>query len=260
MSRIELLVIFSFSIISLTYGQGKSVGVPTDDNCPILDGIHVSVLRRIFGAGFHKHILSEFELMLTSTILPERCHVIVEETIPRGAYVDPDELRDLEEKSGLRTHVPATISTEKAEFESDAFRVLVHRNLDVQENLRVTKIMLPIKMRYHRPAPSTNKDNPTAIVKIQNPRILLNCQGEDLTDNCSSRIVTGYCSNFESKCQYINLPYRVNVAGLEVSVPVGNSDHTSLVVAVTTLITCGGTIYLLITMYRDEKITHSHTD
>lgn len=260
MVRIVYFVVNLWTLICLAYGQGKSVGVPTDEKCPILDGIHVSVLRRIFGAGFHKHILSEFELMLTSTILPERCHVIVEETIPRGAFVDADELRDLEERSGLRVRVPSTVSTEKAEFESEAFRVLIHRNLDVQENLRVTKIMFPIKMRYHRPAPTTSsRENPTAIVKIQNPRILLNCQGEDLTDNCTSRVVTGYCSNFESKCQYINLPYKVNVAGLEVSVPVGNSDHTSLVVAITTLITCGGTIYLLVTLYREEKI-HRRTD
>jgi len=253
MGSLLLGVIGLTAIFGLTYGQGKSVGVPTDDKCTILNGIHVSMLRRIFGAGFHKTILSEFELMLTSTILPERCYIIVEETVPRGAFVDVDELKDLYHKTGLRTHVPAMVSTEKAEFESDAFRVMIHRNLDVQENLRISKIMLPIKMRYHRPAPSTHSgDNPSAIVKIQNPRILLNCQGEDLTDNCTSRTSTGYCSNFESKCQYINLPYKVNVGSLEVGVPVGNSDHTSLVVAVTTLVTCGATIYLLITLYRHE--------
>ena len=40
---------------------------------------------------------------------------------------------------------------------------------------------------------------------------------------------------------------------LQVSVPVGNSEHGSLVVAVTTLVTSGATIYLIITMFRQIK-------
>ena len=39
----------------------------------------------------------------------------------------------------------------------------------------------------------------------------------------------------------------------QVSVPVGNSEHTSLVVAVTTLVTSGATIYLIIAMFREIK-------
>ena len=36
----------------------------------------------------------------------------------------------------------------------------------------------------------------------------------------------------------------------KVSVPVGNTDHTSLVVGVTTLVTCGATIYIVIALFR----------
>ena len=32
------------------------------------------------------------------------------------------------------------------------------------------------------------------------------------------RIVTGYCGHFDKKCQYINLPYKINVASLEVNI------------------------------------------
>ena len=39
----------------------------------------------------------------------------------------------------------------------------------------------------------------------------------------------------------------------QVSVPVGNSEHTQLVVAVTTLVTSGATIYLVISMFRQIK-------
>jgi len=249
-----LLLFVSLLDFDVVSGQGKSVGIPTDDTCPTLSGIYVSVMRRIFNPGIHKQILSEIELMLTSTLLPEKCHVLVEETIPRGAYVDPDELRELMVKTALSTFVPSSVHVEKAEFESEAFRVFIYRRLEVQENLRVTKIMLPVKLRYHRPAPPPKEgEHPMAIVKIQNPRIMLSCEGEDITDNCTGRMVTGYCGQFDSKCQYINLPYKINVASLEVSVPVGNSEETSLVVAVTTIITCGATIYLLIAIFRTNK-------
>merc|ERR1712154_504993 len=63
-----------------------------------------------------------------------------------------------------------------------------------------------------------------------------------------------YCDETGSaKCEWINLPYKINVASVEVSVPVGNMEHTSMVVGVTTLVTCGATIYLIITMFRQVK-------
>jgi len=40
---------------------------------------------------------------------------------------------------------------------------------------------------------------------------------------------------------------------VEVSIPVGNTEHSSLVVAVTTITTCGATIYLIITLFRQVK-------
>ena len=54
-------------------GQGKAVSAAKDEEaCPLLDGVFVSVMRRIFSQGFHKQLLSEVELMLTTTLLPDR--------------------------------------------------------------------------------------------------------------------------------------------------------------------------------------------
>lgn len=60
--------------------------------------------------------------MLTTSLLPERCRLVVEETLPKGMYVDPDQLRDVAEFTGLRTYVSgkmidATIS--RMTFELD---------------------------------------------------------------------------------------------------------------------------------------------
>ena len=41
-----------------------------------------------------------------------------------------------------------------------------------------------------------------------------------------------------------------NVNAIEVSVPVGNTDHTTLVVGLTTFIVSGGTVYLMVTLFR----------
>ena len=45
-----------------------------------------------------------------------------------------------------------------------------------------------------------------------------------------------------------------NVNAIEVSVPVGNSDHTTMVVGLTTFIVSGGTVYLLVTLFRTVEM------
>ena len=119
----------------------------------------------------------------------------------------------------------------------------------------MTSIQIPVNMRYHKPGPpSSDGSPPMASIKIPNPHLLLYCPQHDMVANCSFRKVTTFCDETgSSKCEWINLPYKINVASVEVSIPVGNSEHTSLVVGVTTLVTCGATIYLIITMFRQVK-------
>jgi len=257
-----LAVLLVSTLISVSAAEVAINTIPTQHQgtCPLLDGVFVSVMRRIFNPGFHKELLSEVELMLTTTLLPDRCTLLMEETIPRGAYVDPDQLRELRYKSGLRTFIPTKVDVEKPEFESEAWRVFVFRPLRVQENLRLTSVQLPVHIRYHKPSapvPGHNRGDPgapMATVKINNPRLLLSCQDEDLMSNCSERRVTSYCDDTGlEKCDWLNLPYKINVANIEVSIPVGNTEHTGLVVAVTTLVTSGATIYLVISMFRQIK-------
>jgi len=45
-------------------GQGKAVSTTKEgETCSFLDGVFVSVMRRIFSQGFHKQLLSEVEVM-----------------------------------------------------------------------------------------------------------------------------------------------------------------------------------------------------
>lgn len=231
----------------------------SQSSCTYLDGIYTSMMRRIFNQGFHKELSTEIELMLTTVSLPERCSLVVEETIPKGMYVDPDQLRDISEFTGLRTFVAATVDVEKPEFESEVFRLFVFRELEPQENLRVTRVEVPVHLRYHRPREPTDlerarHEQPMAIVKMQNPRLLLACDGENFASACPERMVSSYCdSSGASKCEYLSIPYRANTNGVEVSVPVGNLDHTLHVVALTTLVVSGGTIYLMVSLFRRSE-------
>jgi len=92
-------------------------------------------------------------------------------------------------------------------------------------------------------------------VRVPNPRLLLACpEDPDLSVNCSARTVSAFCDETgQEKCDWINVPYKINVGSVEVSIPVGNTEHSSLVVAVTTITTCGATIYLIITLFRQVK-------
>jgi len=256
MKLLPILLLQLLLGLQLVSGQGKVVSsAKAGETCPFLEGVFVSVMRRIFSQGFHKQLLSEVELMLTTTLLPDKCQLLVEETMPRGAYVDPDEMRDLRFKTGLRSFIPVKVDVEKPEFESEAFRIFIYRTLKVRENLRVTSVQIPVKIRYHKPdSPPSDGSPPMETVKIQNPRLMISCPQEDMLTNCSSRKVMAFCDETgSSKCEWINIPYKINVASVEVSIPVGNTEHTSMVVGVTTLVTCGATIYLIITMFREVK-------
>jgi len=238
---------------------------PVPKSCPFYGGIFTSVMRRIFNPGFHKDLLTEIELMLTTSSLPPKCTLLIEETIPRGMYVDPDQLRDIREFRGLQAFIPTTVDVEKPEYESESFRVFIFRKLNIQENLRVTAVQLPVHLRYHKPAkvsdskPSTSA--PSAIVKLQNPRLLLTCEGDNIAAYCPERTVTSFCdSSGTEKCEFLDIPYDVNVNAIEVSVPVGNVEHTTYVVGLTTFLVSASTIYLLGTLFRSHEASHLHQD
>ena len=114
--------------------------------------------------------------------------------MPRGAYVDPDEMRDIMFKTGLRSFIPVKVDVEKPELDSETFRVFIFRTLKVRQNLQVTSIQIPVNIRYHKPGPPPLDGRPPmATIKIPNPRLLLACPQDDTVVNCSGRKVTAFC-------------------------------------------------------------------
>nr|ACO15466.1 Phosphatidylinositol-glycan biosynthesis class X protein precursor [Caligus clemensi] len=233
--------------------------------CPLLEGVYISVMRRIYNQGFHKELSTEVELMLTTSVLPDQCTLLIEEIVPRGMYVDPDQMRSLSNKNGNQYYIGVKVDVEKPEFEPESFRLFLFKELKIQENLRVASASFPIHLRYHKPASPMNSavdpsfeasaKSPSAIVKIHNPRLLLRCElGDesiDFDDSCPERITSSHCDALgNTKCDYLILSYKVNTKNVEVSVPVGNKEHTPYVVGITTFIVNGGTVYLMVSMFR----------
>ena len=152
--------------------------------------------------------------MLTTSTLPDKCRLVVEETFPRGMYVDLDQLRDLAEMQGLRTYTSAKINVESPAFEAESFRLYIFVNLEIQENLRLVKVELPVHLRYQKPRFQTSSekkrgDQPVAMVRLQNPRLLLSCEGENVSQHCPERTVVSHCdSTGEGQCEYLQIPYK----------------------------------------------------
>uniref|UniRef100_A0A0K2THT6 Phosphatidylinositol-glycan biosynthesis class X protein n=1 Tax=Lepeophtheirus salmonis TaxID=72036 RepID=A0A0K2THT6_LEPSM len=268
--KLGLLVILTITNSNCIKLRESSVdGVKGNGSkCPLLEGVYISVMRRIYNQGFHKELSTEIELMLTTSVLPDKCTLLIEEIIPRGMYVDPDQMRTLAHVNDNNFYIGVKVDVEKPEFESEAFRLFLFKDLKIQENLRIASAAFPIHIRYHKPAsPSLDKldpsfeasaTSPSAIVKIHNPRLLLRCkQGYDegvSTDfdvYCPERVTSAHCdSTGTNKCDYLILPYKVNTKNVEISVPVGNTEHIPHVVGITTFIVSGGTVYLMVSMFR----------
>ncbi len=106
------------------------------------------------------------------------------------------------------------MDVEKPEFESEAFRLFVFRSLETQENLRLTRVEIPVHLRYHKPREPTDlqkirHEQPVDYVKMQNPRLLLACDGENFAAQCPDMMVSSFCdSSGTTKCEYLNVPYK----------------------------------------------------
>ena len=73
MMLLSFLLLLLLPDPQLAAGQGRAMSPAKDgETCPFLDGVFVSVMRRIFMQGFHKQLLSEVELLLTTTLLPDK--------------------------------------------------------------------------------------------------------------------------------------------------------------------------------------------
>lgn len=211
-------------------------GVQCNEVCEI----HATIIRRIENEGFHRDIHSLVEIVTGSSTPWGDCMMILEESMPSGLYVNPDQLADLRRFGHVQACPIGIVDVEAPQKDSVPHSVHVYSSLNRTENLLSASLTLPFHVRYHSPIPHGGYST----VQLGAPSLLLHCEN-DLQCVHGKRVHApcGPCSR--ELCQWVSLVYKTNSPTISLHVPVGNSSHYALVIIVTLLVTCGGCIYIL---------------
>ncbi|XP_060074856.1 phosphatidylinositol-glycan biosynthesis class X protein-like isoform X2 [Ylistrum balloti] len=173
------------------------------------------------------------------------CDVMLLELLPPGAYIDPFQLRSLREFGGPK-FLSDPVDVEQPEYLAPSLNISLYTSplsdaTDKQDFL-MTSVTIPIHLRYHRPSSS---DEYTSVI-IQNPLLLLSCTQKDYIGAVIGEEELPCTSATLIKCKWTVVKYLSDVDAIEVTVPVGQTSHTLLVVVGTLIMTVAGSLVILL--------------
>ena len=231
------------------------------------EGRGAAVARRAgTGAGLHP--------TLTTTLVARRgCRVALLESLPRGAFVDADQVRDLERRGflgGARVRGLASVDVEAPaervrndsvplRFVVDATRSRASRAACARADLLELTVGLPLHLRYHAPLPP-NANSQHADVEVPPPVVCAaECAGEAVSapsDACVQVLAMAVAEEEEEQAQAWSRALRAVAPARESSedalaradlrvrfrVPVGSAAHEGVVTAVTVLSVAAGCV------------------
>uniref|UniRef100_A0A8C5SHC1 Phosphatidylinositol-glycan biosynthesis class X protein n=1 Tax=Laticauda laticaudata TaxID=8630 RepID=A0A8C5SHC1_LATLA len=193
------------------------------------------ISQQLLKYGFHRDLLLRIDLGIVDKGL-ESCRLAIKVHLPRGLYVDPYELKSLQQHNLTEALVIANeVDLEVPEYLATDFSVLVYMKSD-PECITCFKALLPLHCRYYRPSESNGK----ILVVLKSPEIMIHCQKYVFSVNCLKETETeAPCSqNNRAVCHWKNMKYKMLSKELELQVPVGLKHHLPFVCAIT-LITTG---------------------
>ncbi|XP_044758465.1 phosphatidylinositol-glycan biosynthesis class X protein-like [Coccinella septempunctata] len=217
----------------------KTIGqlIASDTDCLSFD---VLLTQTIDNTGFHREFkwLLEITKPVRDVISEYKCSFIVQIDMPQGAFVNPDQLSDLQRMGILKAVIDGFVDVEQIEHEASNHTVNIFIETD---DYTKVPIVLPFHLRYQRAQISGGY----AKVTLPKPNLLARCS-QKLKKFCSRKSVLAPCGlNSLKKCRWMNLTYKALFNIDEVQVPVGDLDHYPLVSIVSLLIGCFGCIYVL---------------
>ncbi|KAG8135887.1 hypothetical protein E2320_008868, partial [Naja naja] len=169
------------------------------------------ITQQLLKYGFHRDLLIRVDLGIVDKGL-ESCRLAIKVHLPRGLYVDPYELKSLQQHNLTEALVIADeVDLEVPEYLATDSSVLVYMNPD-PKCITCFKALLPLHCRYYRPSE-------------------MNCLKETETEAPCSQ-------NNLAVCHWKSMKYKMLSKELELQVPVGLKHHLPLVCAIT-LITTG---------------------
>lgn len=219
---------------------------------PASRGINVTcseiILRQeVLKDGFHRDLLVKVKFGMSIEDL-QTCRLLLKQHIPTGLLVDPYELASLQEKNVTE----AMITSEDFDLEAPSYlskesEVLMYARQD-PKCIDCFEAFIPVHYRYHRPH---SKDGETFIV-INNPDLLMYCDQEFPILKCwgQSKVAAPCALKSKDICLWNNMKYKSVSKNLMLQVPVGLTVHTSLVCAVTLLVTLLCSTLILVAVFK----------
>ncbi|XP_045477174.1 phosphatidylinositol-glycan biosynthesis class X protein-like isoform X2 [Harmonia axyridis] len=211
--------------------------IATDSGCLSFD---ILLTQNIDKAGFHRELKWLLEITNPSKdiISEQKCSFIMQLDMPQGAFVNPDELADLDRMNKLKTVIDGFVDVELIEHEASNHTVYIIIETDDYSKVSID---LPFHLRYQR-AQLTGGYGKVILPK---PIILARCS-QKIRKLCHRSTVMAPChlDNLK-KCRWTNVTYKALFDIDEVLVPVGDLDHYPIVSIVSLLIGCIGCIYVL---------------
>lgn len=202
----------------------------------------VKVKQDLLNEGFHRNITYEIVFDTTENsngMSLKNCIVALEQVLPAGVYVNPDELSDLRRIGKINALPRNRVNIELPTEHSEPNTVYILGKLIHNE----VNIWIPVHARYHQAVTGGGM----ARNEVGAPSIYLRCPDQRL-DMCGGPVpktLSFLCNGVKEKCSWKDIPYSMLTDTLVWQVPVGNLDHYYLVGIGTGLVVVVGSLYLL---------------
>lgn len=214
------------------------------------------VMQQLLKDGFHRDLLIKVNLG-TAVEAVGSCTVAIKVHLPKGLYVDPYELTSLQ-KHNLTEALVITdnVDLEVPEYLGTDISVLVYMKPD-PECLSCFQALLPLHCRYHRPVKNDGKIS----ALLESPEVLISCQKSFLFIECLKETAVEAPCSLESlkMCHWDKINFKTENKELKLQIPVGFSDHLTMVCTITLLATvlCSSIVLLALFKHGDFSFVQS---
>lgn len=199
--------------------------------------------RKLLKDGFHRDLQTIIEIPLSLFTQREgmKCHCLYKEFLPSSTYVDTFQLKSVSKHLGF-DYVSPTLDIEKPEYQENTFSIfsiLIYTDFLVNSDRVISNVTFPIHLRYHLPA--TDYRN----FSIMNPGVLIRCNNADYIGEIMRTEQIPCTPKEDILCEWNIIKYNSDVNDIRVEVPVGNTNHTVLVVLGTLTVTFGSCLWIV---------------
>ncbi|RVE50465.1 hypothetical protein evm_004890 [Chilo suppressalis] len=214
----------------------------------------VKLTQTLHNEGFHRNITYGVvfnEEDVSEDWINRDCIIALDQKLPPGVYVNPDELGELRRTNKLNALPKNRVNVELPTEQSDDSSVYI---IGLVSESKVY-LWVPIHARYHKAVAGGGM----AKNEIEPPKMYLRCPDRRL-DMCGKTIspsVTFLCNgSSREQCSWKEIPFTMMTSTLVWEVPIGNLDHYYAVAFGTVLAILSGSMYLLkaIHAYKMRKL------